>query len=427
MSYVDFLTPALEVAKKAVEADEAEKYKDAYDLYLQAAEHFMVAIRHEKNPKKKQMVQKKAEEIITRSEQLKEFLANQNSKPQKKKKAAAGDSGGKKDEDDEDSEKMKTALESAIVKEKPNVKWDDIAGLEGAKEALKEAVILPIRYPQLFTGKREPWRGIMLYGPPGTGKSYLAKAVATEADATFFSVSSADLVSKWVGESEKLVRSLFQMARNSKPAIIFIDEVDSLAGSRGENESESARRIKTEFLIQMQGVGNDQTGVLVLAATNLPWTIDSAIRRRFERRIYIPLPEAQARTRMFQLSVGSTPHSLTDADFRTLGEITDGYSGSDIGILVRNALMEPVRKCQIATHFKQVADPTCNQIKWTPCSPGEPGAKEMSLMDVHGDDLLPPIVGMRDFEKAMATARPSVSKDDLGNYVKFTEDFGQEA
>ena len=138
---------------------------------------------------------------------------------------------------------------SAIISETPNVSWDDVAGLDSAKEALKEAVILPIKFPHLFTGKRTPWRGILLYGPPGTGKSFLAKAVATEAKSTFFSVSSSDLVSKWMGESERLVKQLFTMAREQKPAIIFIDEVDSLAGTRGEGESEASRRIKTELCV----------------------------------------------------------------------------------------------------------------------------------------------------------------------------------
>lgn len=209
---------------------------------------------------------------------------------------------GRKDEDDDgqdpETKKLRAGLSGAIVAEKPNVKWDDVAGLEGAKASLKEAVILPIKFPHLFTGKRTPWRGILLYGPPGTGKSYLAKAVATEAKSTFFSVSSSDLVSKWQGDSERcaerviiscvllintfyrLVKQLFEMARESKPAIIFIDEIDSLAGTRNESESEGSRRIKTEFLVQMNGVGHDDTGVLVLGATNIPWQLDNAIKRR---------------------------------------------------------------------------------------------------------------------------------------------------
>ncbi|XP_015284139.1 PREDICTED: vacuolar protein sorting-associated protein 4A, partial [Gekko japonicus] len=155
--------------------------------------------------------------------------------------------------DNPEKKKLQEQLMGAVVMEKPNVRWGDVAGLEGAKEALKEAVILPIKFPHLFTGKRTPWRGILLFGPPGTGKSYLAKAVATEAgNSTFFSISSSDLVSKWLGESEKLVKNLFELARQHKPSIIFIDEVDSLCGSRNENESEAARRIKTEFLVQMQ-------------------------------------------------------------------------------------------------------------------------------------------------------------------------------
>uniref|UniRef100_A0A4W2EC78 Vacuolar protein sorting 4 homolog B n=1 Tax=Bos indicus x Bos taurus TaxID=30522 RepID=A0A4W2EC78_BOBOX len=324
-------------------------------------------------------------------------------------------------------------VKCAIVIERPNVKWSDVAGLEGAKEALKEAVILPIKFPHLFTGKRTPWRGILLFGPPGTGKSYLAKAVATEANnSTFFSISSSDLVSKWLGESEKLVKNLFQLARENKPSIIFIDEIDSLCGSRSENESEAARRIKTEFLVQMQGVGVDNDGILVLGATNIPWVLDSAIRRRFEKRIYIPLPEAHARAAMFKLHLGTTQNSLTEADFRDLGKKTEGYSGADISIIVRDALMQPVRKVQSATHFKKVRGPSRadpNNIVddlLTPCSPGDPGAIEMTWMDVPGDKLLEPVVCMSDMLRSLSSTKPTVNEHDLLKLKKFTEDFGQE-
>lgn len=317
--------------------------------------------------------------------------------------------------------------------EKPNIKWDDVAGLEGAKEALKEAVILPIKFPHLFQGKRTPWRGILLFGPPGTGKSYLAKAVATEANnSTFFSISSSDLVSKWLGESEKLVKNLFSLARENKPSIIFIDEIDSLCGSRSENESEAARRIKTEFLVQMQGVGNDNEGILVLGATNIPWTLDSAIRRRFEKRIYIPLPEEHARSFMFKLHLGSTPNELTEADFITLGKKTEGYSGADISIIVRDALMQPVRKVQSATHFKKVRGSLWNNPDvvvddlLTPCLPGEPNAIEMTWVDVPGDKLLEPVVSMPDMLRSLANTKPTVNEQDLDKLKKFTEDFGQE-
>lgn len=152
----------------------------------------------------------------------------------------------------------------------------------------------------------------------------------------------------------RLVKQLFAMARENKPSIIFIDEVDALCGSRDEGQSEASRRIKTEMLVQMDGVGQDSKGVLVLGATNIPWQLDNAIRRRFQRRVHISLPDMPARTKMFELAVGTTPCDLTPADFRKLGELSEGYSGSDISVAVQDALMQPVRKIQMSTHYKKV-------------------------------------------------------------------------
>lgn len=227
------------------------------------------------------------------------------------------------------------------------------------------------------------------------------------------------------------MKQLFEMARESKPSIIFVDEIDSLCGARGEGESEASRRIKTEFLVQMNGVGHNQTGVLILGATNIPWSLDSAIRRRFEKRIYIPLPEAPARARMFEIHLGSTPCAIGPTEFRMLGDKTPGYSGSDICNVVREAIMQPVRKVQTATHFKLVnrpsrADPSVMQQFLTPCSPGDPEAIEQGWDTVDGDKLWEPDLTVADFLKAIGTSRPTVNQDDLAQQVKFTVDFGQE-
>ncbi|OSD05693.1 AAA-domain-containing protein [Trametes coccinea BRFM310] len=426
------LDRAIEIVQRAIEEDKANNYEEAYKLYSNALDYFMLALKYEKNEKSKALIKSKFTEYLHRAETLKEYLSSKEDKRAKKAigangmanggSAGGGKSKGDDDETDPEVKKLRAGLLGAIVSEKPNVKWEDVAGLETAKEALKEAVILPIKFPHLFTGKRTPWRGILLYGPPGTGKSYLAKAVATEAKGTFFSVSSSDLVSKWQGESERLVRQLFEMARENKPAIIFIDEVDSLAGTRNESESEGSRRIKTEFLVQMNGVGHDDTGVLVLGATNIPWQLDNAIKRRFEKRIYIPLPGPEARRRMFELHVGDTPCELSKQDYRLLADKTDGYSGSDIAIVVRDALMQPVRKVLSATHFKYLPDAK----KWTPCSPGDLDAQEKSWTDIESDELLEPPLRLADFLKSLDSVRPTVTAEDIKKHEQWTLESGNE-
>lgn len=436
----DRLSQAVSLEKKARELENKGQFEDAFREYKNALEVFKFVYRWENNPKVKDMVRERLEDLVGRAESLKGKVETARQAPPPpasgpeatatRPPTGSGGSGHDVDAEDKEKERLRKGLEGAIVTTKPNIRWDDVAGLKAAKDALQETVILPTRFPQLFTGKRVPWKGILLYGPPGTGKSFLAKACATEADATFFSISSSDLVSKWMGESERLVRSLFEMARESTPSIIFVDEVDSLCGARGESgESDAARRIKTEFLAQMDGVGHQSGQLLVLGATNTPWDLDTAIRRRFEKRIYIPLPELEARTTLLRLHLGDTPHQCSESDFSSIAERTDGFSGADISILVRDAIYEPVRRCRRAKTFKRVSKTGSDGVVrefWTPCSPGMPGAVEMSLMDVKSEELLEPDVLPSDFEAAIEKCRPSVSPDDLKQHEVFTANFGME-
>ncbi|XP_075935904.1 katanin p60 ATPase-containing subunit A-like 2 [Anarhichas minor] len=234
----------------------------------------------------------------------------------------------------------------------PNVRWEDIIGLEDAKRLVKEAVVYPIKYPQLFTGILSPWKGLLLYGPPGTGKTLLAKAVATECKTTFFNISASSIVSKWRGDSEKLVRVLFELARYYAPSTIFLDELESVMSQRGTNmggEHEGSRRMKTELLVQMDGLAKSEDLVFVLAVSNMPWELDHAMLRRLEKRILVSLPSLSARQAMIShwlppLSSTGGVELRTELDYETLAKEMEGYSGSDLRLVCKEAAMRPVRK-----------------------------------------------------------------------------------
>jgi katanin p60 ATPase-containing subunit A1 len=234
-------------------------------------------------------------------------------------------------------------IKREIILENPNVSFKDIIGLETPKKIIEEALLWPIKYPQFFTGLLDPWKGILLFGPPGTGKTLLAKAVATEMRTTFFNISAATVVSKWRGDSEKLIKVLFDLARHYQPSTIFLDEIDSIMSARGssQDEHEGSRRMKTELLIQLDGLMKNE-GVFLLAASNTPWDLDPALLRRLEKRVMVDLPDEKGREYMIKNFIPE--NVMKGINYKDCAKELDGYSGSDIKLLCKEALMMRTRK-----------------------------------------------------------------------------------
>ncbi|XP_066210317.1 fidgetin-like protein 1 [Saccopteryx leptura] len=290
--------------------------------------------------------------------------------------------------------KMVELIMSEIMDHGPPVHWDDIAGVEFAKATIKEIVVWPMLRPDIFTGLRGPPKGVLLFGPPGTGKTLIGKCIASQSGATFFSISASSLTSKWVGEGEKMVRALFAVARCHQPAVIFIDEIDSLLSQRADGEHESSRRIKTEFLVQLDGAATAaEDRILVVGATNRPQEIDEAARRRLAKRLYIPLPGAPARGQIVRTLMSREQCHLREDELERVVQRSEGFSGADMTQLCREASLGPIRRLQAA----DITTIAANQV---------------------------PPIAYTDFDSAFRAVRPSVSAKDLELYESWDRTFG---
>ena len=288
----------------------------------------------------------------------------------------------------------KSSYEELIITEKPKVNWEEVVGLDTAKKAIKEAIVYPVQRPDLFP---LGWpRGILLFGPPGCGKTLIAAAVATELDATFFSIDAASIMSKWLGEAEQNVAKLFGSARKSsnegKPAIVFVDELDSLMGQHS-NEVGGEIRVRNQFLKEMDGIVDKGKNlhVYVIGATNKPWDLDWAFIRRFQKRILVPLPDHHTRLMMLKLYT-SNLQIAQDVDLHELARLSEGFSGSDIRDVCQSAQLK-----LIGEFFES----------------GKAMDKEAK----------PRFLTMSDFRQILEDRKPSVSLDMLSLYNRWFEAF----
>jgi SpoVK/Ycf46/Vps4 family AAA+-type ATPase len=302
--------------------------------------------------------------------------------------------------DEQRANQVKNNFDDMVMKEKPDVRWADVVGVDDAKNALRESIVYPTKRSDLFP---LGWpRGILLYGPPGCGKTVLAAAAANELDGYFINVDGSSMMSKWLGEAEKNVSKLFQMARGyaereGKPVILFIDELDSLLGER-TNEIGGEVRSRNQFLTEIDGIngkGKDLP-LYVIGATNKPWSLDHPFLRRFQKRIYVSLPTLEAREKLFQLY---TNQLKLDSRVRchTLASIFEGYSASDIKDICQAVQLKVVNEMFSSTIYK------------------EPIAGE--------DPPEPRSISMKDFRETITRRKPSVSMDMVRAYYKWSEQF----
>lgn len=272
--------------------------------------------------------------------------------------------------------------------------WNDVVGLEDVKQVLHEMVILPNKRPDIFTGLRQPPRGLLFFGPPGNGKTMIAKAVASEANLTFFAISASCLTSKWMGDGEKMVKALFAVARDKQPSFIFVDEIDSLLSTRNTKDHESTRRLKSEFLIQFDGATSARDGerIIVMGATNRPQDLDEAARRRLTKKIYVPLPEPIARARLIYNLLQEEKHNLSEKDLIDVSNRTVGFSGNDLSNLCVDAAMGPLRN------------------------------EYHSIEDMSIEAIRP--ISMSDFENSLKRMKPSISQEECEYYDEWNSKFG---
>jgi katanin p60 ATPase-containing subunit A1 len=379
--------------------ENAKKYYDSGD-YEKASEEYLKCSKH------CEILVKKTEDENKKKEYYDAFGKFVDASMKLKKMETVGVSETKKEREETEAEAgtgfEQYIQENLLQRNKETLpSWEDIGGLEETKSTIKESIVLAYaRKPDRV--EIEGWRNILLFGPPGTGKTLLAAATAEGLDAAFFNVKAGQVLSKYYGESPKIVNALFEVARDESPAVIFFDELDSIALSRGAEIDEATRRVLSSLLTELDGLSGGKKGefVLFLASTNTPWDIDDAVISRFEKRIYVPLPDEKARRGILRIQLAKKGFEFDDYDW--LMEKTEGYSGRDIKVLCKEAVYGMVREL----------------------NPGVADIADEGLGEIRKYEIKTRKLSRNDFEHALERMKPTSTEDMVRRYEEWNERFG---
>ncbi len=375
----DSMAQAGTLVSRAIDYENRGLYPSAVEYYKRALTCLSTIAKNKNNEHIKDMLLKKMTTYKERSEELEDIIRNQTNlsmiimvdskKVTPNNPISSNNTNNNSNNNNNnaqfpminsncgyDDSESENQYSKKKLKNLPTVTFDDIIGLKEVKELLLDTITLPYEMPQLFTGNRKPAQSILLYGAPGNGKTELARALASTSKMSFYSISYADIISKYVGESERNIKDLFDEVKANTPCILFIDELDSICSKRGDSSVDGGSKTKTlqEFLVQLDGICDvSLAGVLLLGATNLPWELDAAMLRRFSHRVYITMPSNEARREMFEKYINKNENNIDILEFGLLALTTENYSASDIANVCRIAAMKPLTRIKAASKFHQ--------------------------------------------------------------------------
>lgn len=428
MSIQSFVQSAAKDVNNGKDAESSGRYKEAIVSFTRAIQHYKTAISNEKSLKAKTILSTQVTTIIEKIKELEKMddSVKENRRPSKD----ANDSDAPQNDE---TSRMNGVIASLKLspEELPDITWDDIIGLENIKELLRDTVQLPLEMPQIFYGNRQPPTSLLLYGPPGTGKTHIMKALAKQSQLSFFPITTASIISKYVGDSAKYIKAMFETIKASKPCILFIDEIDALCTDRetGQQSGESSKAIN-EFLIQLDGITkDDMSGVLLVGATNLPWRIDGGVLRRFNRRFYIPLPTIEDRQRLLQYCISFNDNDVgPEIDRNALWQVAERtvhFSGSDINNLIRAAYSLTIKAIVTATHFKAYGQ-SKEDFFIIPCSASDQHARPLSYQNIKDKSKIKsPAITIDYILESLDKIKPSVNPKTLKRYDEWTDLYGE--